>query len=86
MKYLIESPHTNEECLAALDETLARGQDNLAAWSWSCKTGEHCGYALLEAANEAEARSLVPRIVRARARIHAVTPITAKEIERFHRM
>jgi hypothetical protein len=85
VKYLIESPHTKEECLAALDETLARGQDNLAAWSWGCKTGEHCGYALLEATTEAEARSLVPRNVRAKARVHPVAQISAKEIAQYHR-
>ena len=29
-KYLIESLHTEEECLKALDETLAKGTDLLA--------------------------------------------------------
>ena len=85
MKFLIESPHTKEECLKALDETLERGPKNLAAWSWGCKAGEHCGYAMLEADTEAQAREQVPRVVRAKARIHPVSAITEREIEQFHR-
>jgi hypothetical protein len=86
MKFLIESPHTKEECLKALDETREKGPKALAAWSWGCKAGEHCGYAILEAETEADARAQVPGVVRAKARLHPVTPITEREIEQYHRM
>jgi hypothetical protein len=86
VKYLIESPHTKEECLKALDETLEKGAKSLAAWTWGCKSGEHCGYAFLEADTEAEARDQVPRVVRSKAKVHAVSAITEREIEQFHRM
>jgi hypothetical protein len=86
VKYLIESPHTKEECLSALDETLAKGSSALEAWTWGCKAGEHCGFAILEADSEASARNQVPRTVRAKARVHAVDTITPREIEQFHRM
>jgi len=48
-KYLIESPHTEEECLQALDETLEKGTDLLAKFDWGCMSGEHTGWAVVDA-------------------------------------
>ena len=43
MTYLIESPHTKEECLQALDDVLARGPEFLARFEWGCMSGDHTG-------------------------------------------
>jgi hypothetical protein len=84
MKYLVESPHTQAECLKELDDVAAKGSDVLGKFSWGCMTGEHTGYAILEARDETEARSFVPEIVRGKARVHPVSTFTPKDIEKFH--
>ena len=84
MTYLIESPHTKEECLQALDETLARGPQHLAQFDWGCMAGQHVGWATVQAGSESEARNMVPSIVRDKARIVAVNKFTPSEIQSFH--
>ena len=86
MTYLIESPHTKEECLQALDETLARGPQNLAQFDWGCMAGQHVGWATVNAGSESEARNMVPSVVRDKARIVAVNKFTPDQIESFHKM
>ena len=44
-KFHVGSPHTQEECLRALDELLAKGSDVLASYEWGCMAGDHTGYA-----------------------------------------
>lgn len=84
MKYLVESPHTKEECLRELDGIAAKGSDVLGKFNWACRSGEHTGYAILEAKDEADARSVVPEIVRGKARVHPVDTFTPREVERLH--
>jgi hypothetical protein len=84
--YLIESPHTKEECLQALDDVLARGPEFLAKFEWGCMSGEHTGWAVVEAGSEAAARSIVPVLVRSKARIVEVGKITPEQIKSFHGM
>ena len=86
MTYHIESPHTKEECLQALDETLARGPQLLVQYDWGCMAGEHIGWATVEASSESEARNMVPALVRSKARITPVSKFTPSQIESFHRM
>ena len=83
-KYLIESPHTEEECLQALDETLGKGSDLLAKFDWGCTSGEHTGWAVVEAGNESAARNMVPAFVRSKARIVKVDKFTPQQIKSFH--
>jgi hypothetical protein len=86
MTYHIESPHTKEECLQALDETLAGGPQLLVQYDWGCMAGEHVGWATVEADSEPEARNMVPALVRNKARITPVSKFTPAQIESFHRM
>ena len=86
MTYHIESPHTKEECLQALDETLARGPQLLVQYDWGCMAGEHVGWATVEAGSESEARNMVPALVRNKARITQVRKFSPSEIESFHRI
>jgi len=66
-RYLIETPHTAEECLDLIKVLNAQGY----LWNFDrgCKAGIHSGWAILEAENEAQARLAVPPLVRGRARI-----------------
>ena len=86
MTYHIELPHTDEECLKALDETLARGPQLLAQFDWGCMAGKHVGWATVEAGSESEARNVVAPVVRSKARITPVTKFSPSQIESFHKM
>ncbi len=80
MTYLIEAPHSPDECVQAMDEALARGPRFLAQFDWGCVGGEHTGWATVEADNESEARGMVPAVVRSRARIVRVGKVTPDHI------
>lgn len=84
MKYLIESPHTKEECLKELDGLAAKGDEVLNKFTWGCMAGEHTGFALIEAESERAAREVVPEVVRNKARIHRVASFTRTDVEKFH--
>jgi hypothetical protein len=85
-RYLIESPHTNEECLRALDEILLRGPGALAKYDFGCMSGDHTGYVIVESGSESEARENVPSFLRGKARIVKVDKITPEQIKSFHQM
>ena len=84
MKYVIETPHTPQECLRALDEQLAKGPDVLKKFSYGCKAGDHTGYAIVDVMNEGEARSLIPNFLINKARIVAVDIFTPEVIRSLH--
>ena len=83
-RYFIESPHTKEECLQALDEILAEGPEVLARYDWGCMAGDHTGYATIEAGSEASARNMVPALVRNKTRVIEVGKFTPGQIRSFH--
>ena len=66
-RYLIETPHSDQDCKLLVDQIYAMGY--LYHFDWGCKAGVHCGWAIIEAENEAEARLAVPSIVRNKARV-----------------
>lgn len=66
-RYLIETPHTTQDCKLLIDQLYAMGY--LYHFDWGCKVGVHCGWAIIEAENEAEARLAVPPMVRSKARV-----------------
>ncbi|MDP2269891.1 MAG: hypothetical protein Q8N23_18840 [Archangium sp.] len=82
--FMIESPHTKEECLHALDETLAAGPGVLAKYEFGCTKGDHTGYALVSVETEREARLMVPEFLREKAKVIEVAPYTPEEIRAFH--
>jgi len=84
MKYVIETPHTPQECLRALDEQLAKGPDVLKKFNYGCKAGDHTGYAIVDVMNEGEARSLIPNFLINKARIVAVDIFTPEVIRSLH--
>jgi len=85
-QYLIISPHTAEECLAALDAIEAQGDEALARWQWGCTAANHTGYAMVWAATEQEALKTVPDLVRSKARVMKLNQFTAEQIKSFHEM
>jgi hypothetical protein len=83
-RYLIELPHTAEECLPALDAVLEFGPDELAKYDWGCKVGEHSGWSSVEAPSAAQARRLVPDLLRRQARVVQLGRFTPEEILSYH--
>lgn len=75
-RYLIASPHAPDECLRALEEVLARGQEELACYGWGCADGDHAGYAVVEAGSRAAVEATVPPFLRRATRIVALTTLT----------
>ncbi|MFA6470325.1 MAG: hypothetical protein WCW35_15635 [Bacteroidota bacterium] len=72
-QFLVVSPHTEEDCSKVVKLTLAIGY--LTHYYWGCKSGDHTGYAMIEADNPQEALLSVPSIIRGKSR--------AAEISRF---
>jgi hypothetical protein len=83
-QYLVEIPHTVEECLASLDETKALGQEKLNQWTWGCVFGNHTAYCIVNAKSETEALANVPSAERAKAKVFPLTKFTVQQIESFH--
>ena len=78
-RYLIETPHTASECLDLIKVLNAQGY--LWNFDWGCKAGIHSGWTIIHAENEAQARLVVPPLVRSRVRIVKLNKFDATTIE-----
>lgn len=85
--YQLESPHTDAECLRALDEISAgtRGSELLKKMHFGCMSGVHTGWAVVDAADEAAAKELLPAFLRGRAKAVKVDLFTPEQIKGFHK-
>jgi hypothetical protein len=81
-RYLIETPHTEQNCLALIDEIHAQGY--LSNFDWGCKAGVHTGWAVIEAESEAQARMAVPPLVRGQAQVIRLNKFDATELALLH--
>ncbi len=75
-RYLIETPHTAQDCKLLVEQVYATGY--LYHFDWGCKAGVHSGWAIIEAENEAQARLAVPSIVRRQARVVKLNKFSGK--------
>jgi len=82
--YMIETSHTKEECLKALDAMMEHNPKNLDKFNWGCSTGVHTGWAMMEANDETEARNILPQSLQEKARITKVEVFTPQEIKSWH--
>ncbi len=81
-EYLIELPHTKEECMKAGGEI--KDSELLPKIYWGCVSGVHNGWAIVEAKNESAARSLIDSdVLRNKARIVQVGKWTKEDIESY---
>lgn len=81
-RYLIETPHTAENCLALIEVVDAQGY--LSHFDWGCRAGIHTGWIVIEAESEAQARMAVPPLVRKQARITRLNKFDAGEFAFLH--
>jgi hypothetical protein len=83
-KFLVVSNHTGEDCIKALQETLAIGY--LTHFEWGCKDDVHTGWAIMEAENKAQAIMSVPTFLRAEAQVILLTQFDPEKVRRMHPM
>ena len=81
-RFLIESGHTPEDCVSALKQVVAIGY--LTHFDWGCKAGEHKGWAIIEAENEAEALLVVPSSLRPKARVVRLVRFSIEQVRGMH--
>ena len=82
--YLVTTTHTPEQCLAALDEMAAKDPKLLSKMEWGCKSGDHSGYAFVEAKDEKAALAQLPETNRATAKAIAVTKFSPAQLKAIH--
>ena len=80
--FLVESPHTKEACVKAFQYVEAAGY--LTHFHWGCKAGDHTGYAILDAENQAEVMMVVPTFGRPKAKIVELTQFTLEDLKAMH--
>ena len=83
-KYLIESPNTEEECLKALDQIIEKDPNMLDKYEFGCMSGDHTGYATVEASSEQEACQMVPTFLQDKAKVVELTKFTQEQVRSFH--
>ena len=81
-RYLIESPHTKENCTHVLKQVEAMGY--LTHFEWGCASGLHTGFAIIEAESEAQARMVVPTSGRKEARIVKLNRFSPEMLKSSH--
>lgn len=81
-RYLIESPHTKEDCSRVLKQVEALGY--LTHFEWGCASGEHTGFAIIEAESEGQARMVVPTMSRKQARVVKLNRFTPEMLKAGH--
>jgi hypothetical protein len=86
-RFVIQSAHKPEECLATLDAAAAQGRNMLAQYDFGCAVGNHDNhicYVTLDAADEASARQLVAGPLAVKAQVTQVGKLTESEIRSLH--
>ena len=80
---MVESTHTDEDCLHVLDLVVAHG--HITHYDWGCESGVHTGWVIVEADSEDEALLSVPAMIRNKARAVKLTKFTPQIIQSFHK-
>lgn len=84
-KYIVEVPHTREECLKMMDE-IASKKRALGKFDFGCMAGNHTGWAKVEARSEREALGILPVSLRKNACATKVSKVTPAQLKAFHEM
>lgn len=82
-RFLVVAAHTPEDCLKVLDEVKAKGPSLLGKFDWGCMAGDHSGYCVIEAKDEAAVKGMLPASMQ-NARVIKLNKFTADQIKSFH--
>ncbi|MHB8780865.1 MAG: hypothetical protein ACYC55_05730 [Candidatus Geothermincolia bacterium] len=85
MTYLIESPHTVEQCARTMQEVGTK-PELLEKMEFGCNSGVHDAWGFIEAGSENEARSMLPDELREGARVIEVRKLSPEEVKSLHEM
>ncbi|WKZ34237.1 MAG: hypothetical protein QY332_11510 [Anaerolineales bacterium] len=66
-RFVIESPHSEENCDQVVRDLHAAGY--LHQFEWGCKDNHHTAWAIVDAENREHARQIVPWYVRDKVRV-----------------
>ena len=84
-RFLIEVPHEAEKlaCLRSIQVFLSSGSHFLTHADWGCMDGDHRSWLIVEVADKAEARAIVPPALRASAKVIALNSFSIETIEQI---
>lgn len=80
-KFMIISPHTHDECTMVVKQTLAIGY--LTHFWWGCKSGDHTGYAMIEANNPDEALLSIPTMIRKKGKAISLVQFDPEKVKHW---
>ena len=85
-RYVIEATHDPDPaaCLRMLDAFLNAGAHYLTHAEWGCMDGEHTAWIIVEANSDAEARMMVPPVIRNTAKLVKLNKFTPEQIRGMH--
>jgi len=83
-RFLVECPHTKEDCLEALDSVVALSHSLMDRFDWGCNDDVHVGWLMIEAEDASTAKMMVPTNIRAKAKAIQLTKFTPQQVMSFH--
>jgi hypothetical protein len=83
-KYMVQFKHNPEDCLNTLNRINDKDAKLLDKIEWSCISGDHTGYMVVNASSEQEALRGIPDYLNAKA--YKIAMFTPKKIEELHKM
>jgi hypothetical protein len=63
----------------------AKKDNQLSEWNWGCMDGNHTGYRMVHAADEAAALAMVPESIRGKAHAYKVGKMTPAMLASAHK-
>ena len=85
-RYIIQATHEPDPaaCLRMLDAFLNAGAHYLTHAEWGCMAGEHTAWIIVEADSDADARLMVPPVIRNTAKLVKLNKFTPEQIRQMH--
>jgi len=83
--YLVKVPHTQEQCLASLDNMKTKGDAFLSKFEFGCMDGDHTAYAFIEGTSAENVKKMLPESEQKAAKVTKVNKLTTADIEKIHK-
>ncbi len=83
-EWLVESHHTPQSCVAAIDEYKALGPKLFADWKFGCEGGVHVAWMTVRAPDAQTALQVVPASLRGEAKAYKLNKFTLDQLKAFH--
>jgi hypothetical protein len=81
-RYLVISPHTEQDCKQAIKDVYAAGY--ITHFDWGCMDGDHTGWVTIDAENAGQALLVVPTSHRRTARAVKLVKFSLSDVEKLH--